>query len=678
MESSPSSGGPVRHSPGLSLRLPLIAAGLGLVAGIHAWNSPISSDGLFHLLRAGQALAQVSFDPFVVPPGGIGAPLLGVFLTQLLTAFPLDFEHILRVPGTIGLGLTTFFLFLWCERRTTFAFALAAALGLAVVPIFVTEFVRRPDAAIAAAFLVAAVFWATPPRGTAATPSRGEAAPIPRTTATPSRGIAATPPRATARSAHPNLSSACAAASFLTAPWAIVGTALWALETRAFHSRGWFIRVLPFALAVALVAFFSGALPIGSRHEIWRGLFVPPSFNEGLRGVFVLLVPFLLAKIAVAASSLPDSQRPEGAFGRIAAFALILPMAAWLVTERIDRKHRLEASATQARFAQIGGYFELKWKNIHALAAPECGALSFFSHRPITPLSQTNLDAHDAPGGILFARALAPTSKSERALFRDPRFLQGYAPLVFRRGPNLELQDAFWRRRPQPATPPTAAYLDALEEGWNAHFDENREESLRAFAAAAAAEPEGLGIAHEWAGMMSERLGKPDDAETYFAEAVRRDPATARARGALSDRALSRGDVERAETLVREALTWNETDGEVWGTLARVQGAKGDFVAAQESLERARDEAPLDARIMMNLGSVRWRLRNFAGARADWRRATQLDPRIARYLGDFEKAPEDAVAPPLLPLLALSDFTPSLLDRPIRASKGEASGGTER
>jgi tetratricopeptide (TPR) repeat protein len=203
-----------------------------------------------------------------------------------------------------------------------------------------------------------------------------------------------------------------------------------------------------------------------------------------------------------------------------------------------------------------------------------------------------------------------------------------------------------------------ADYTTALLRGWEAHATAHNHQARAEFEKAAQAEPAGLGLAHEWAGMMAQLAGEPDAARAFWAAARARDPATWRARGYLADEALAHNLHALADTLLGEALAANAYEGRLWGTAARLRHAQSKLDSAERTSARAVRLDPTNTRILLNHGSLLWQAGLADTARIFWERALALDPGSIRFLGDFRRAPPTAPPPPLVPLYSVERFEP--------------------
>ncbi len=610
----------------------MAAAAFAIAAfGLGAWraaSSPVVEDSGFRLLRSGRAFLAGPIDGLTRPPGCAGDPPLGAVATFAATLAPGGLETALRLPGSFALAASAALL---AAALLRLASPSAAVLGVAFLlgpPLFVTATVGRPDAGLGGTLLLAARL-----------AMRSE----------PRR------PRAVA----------LASAAAFTSPLGFAALAAAITRLRPAERRRPSTWLAP-SLALAYAWFVTGSLPPGSRGAFASSLLGAPSPVHAARDAIAALAPSFAFVAARFVHRIPDP-RAVGRVARPLLVAFAAPLLVYLATDEADRRARNAARAESARGAQLGALLAEDLPAGAAIAASPAGALAVYTDRPVVsprPGAGALADAY------VFARALAPSTRAELAAFEDPRFLREMAPVLVRRGARLELQDAVWRRRPprageargEAALP--ADYLFALRAGWEAHAREDTPEAARAFAAAAAAEPEGLGIAHEWAGLMAEELGQESEAERAFEEAVRRDPATARARASLADRAISRGALARADTLLAEAIAWNPRDAATWGTIARLAAAAGDLSKGSDAAQRAIELDPGEARHLLNAGSILWARGEFDAAKERWRLAVGQDPRLARFLGTFETAAPATPAPPLFPLFTPDSFEPGEPPRP--------------
>jgi tetratricopeptide (TPR) repeat protein len=426
------------------------------------------------------------------------------------------------------------------------------------------------------------------------------------------------------------------------------------------------------------------ALPLRV-HLLWAGCALTTLLcaKEGAIWSFMpALAPATCLVAALLVYEIPDPRAGSRELRRPVLFALLLPAIFFASESEPEERRRNGERTASARRAQIGAHLRERLAPDDEIAASFTGALAFFSERPVHSISEvTRKGASPLPQVVVFENALWAAEQDEIELFRRPMFLRNYAPVLFRRGATLERQDAVWRRRksgPAHAADSSAvrsipeddnsadynSYVDHLLSGWDAHAHDRLEAGARAFAAAAAAEPEGLGIAHEWAGILEDVAGRPTAAERQFEIAVVRDAQAARARGHLADRAISAKDLRLAGVLLDESLAWNQDDPEIWGTLARLQVERGDLDEALTSSTRSIMLHPGNARAILNHGSILWRQGDHEAAREFWKRAVRIDPRLLGFLGRFENAPDTAPAPPPIPLFTFAGFAPAPPPRP--------------
>jgi Tfp pilus assembly protein PilF len=258
----------------------------------------------------------------------------------------------------------------------------------------------------------------------------------------------------------------------------------------------------------------------------------------------------------------------------------------------------------------------------------------------------------------MFAQGQRPDSEAERALFGNPAFLANFAPYELRRGRTSEVLDVVWVRRGAAVEPAGPGYAAALARAWTSQEDGDRSAVLAQLRSAVEMEPDGLGLAREELGLEWARRGDGPASRELLEDARRRDPACARARAHLADRAISRGEVLEADSLLTELSRFQRDLAEVHGVRARLFAAAGWAKDAETESERAGQAGPRVARLLVNHGILLWRRGAADEARAFWRRAVRADPHTLRYLGDFERAPRGAPAPPLGPVVSDFDFTP--------------------
>lgn len=671
----------------------LLAGAAFLAATARTWPLVAPTDASFHLVRVGDALFRSGIGTYASPPGGEGAPILGALVGAASALFAPGNEDLGRAAGAVCAGLAAALLTWALASRTDRLTALLGAALLAGPAAFASAFVARPDAAAGGLLLLAALTF----RWKDARPGRALALAWTATLATPSAWPAA--------------------------------LAIQLGGGRPRRARD----VLPAAGVLLLLLALSLALPAGSRSEILRGIFSDwtitasgwPSTGGALARVWafgaLLAAPLLLLRVggereralvlpwaaavvasivlcrdglfretmaawapatclllALAARAVPDAAGP-GAPRRAVLAGFAVPVAFLLLGRGEATAWRTHLREEIARETQVAEFLWNRYRGTGAVLSERCGVLAATSGRETRPLRGALRDsAGDAPSIVLFAKAIRPETRRERRLFASSSFLSRYAPLLFRRGPTRGVQDAIWVLRRDPVTIAALdpGYAESLREGWSRHADRDVPGARRSFQAAATLEPEGLGIAHEWAGLLFEGDDENGTAELLFRQALP-DPATALARGHLADRALSRGELGRADALIAQAFEFTEQEASLWGLRARLQALAGDPASALQDSERAVWLNPLEGRLLANHGILLWMIGQPGGAREFWRLAARSDRRVVRYLGDFENAPDDAPAPPLLPLYSLEGFHPDVSRRPGDEAAKPGDGGTE-
>ena len=234
---------------------------------------------------------------------------------------------------------------------------------------------------------------------------------------------------------------------------------------------------------------------------------------------------------------------------------------------------------------------------------------------------------------VVLSGGRLPLTDRERALFREPRFSRGYAPIDLRRGATRS--PTVWsgarRRRPGERRLKRAA--------WRGRRRPSRTRPpLCASAEAAAIEPRGprppsrTRVGHR---SSSAGLARAPAAAIAFEEARSRDPACVLA-------ALTRiaRDHARRNHACRLLISKRST------STARLRTSPG----ACTSVRRVRlsdgggEGQPLrsartgDARLLVNHGVLLWRRGAAEEARVAWRRAITLDPQQVRDTLGFEAA----------------------------------------
>jgi hypothetical protein len=637
----------------------LLAAGAFAVGFLRAWSQPAVSDAAFQLVRTGASLLRGSLAPYATSPGGEGSPILGAFVAAVGAAFSAGGDAggadawlgLTRLAAAATLG--------GCAAALAAALAVRAGRTVAVLgvaflvlpPAFATSFALHPDAATGGLLLTIAF-------------------------------------------------------ARRSAPWAWVAAlatpvALPAALLFSVRRDGRTASAIAAAAVMCLVAALSVALPAGRRGEIFLGLATGwsfalegiPSTLDAIRRVWAggtlvaaplllrrsdLLAPWLATFAAAAILSRPDAFRaataalvgptclllvdriarigdpgaPPGSPPRPVLLAMLVPLALLLLGTKEDRAHCAGERARTARLAQLGAFASESLPEA-AIASTDTGTLAALSGRQVVRLRDVEAPA---AGVVVFREGAAPASPDERRLVESATFLARYAPLDLRRGPTRGIRDAIWIRRGEPVAEPVPSdYARALVAAWLAERKGDAAVVRSRWESAAALEPPGLGLAREALGVLVEREGDEPGSEALFREAIA-DPAAVRARGHLADRALSAFRIAEAESLVAQAARWNPHLAEVHGTRARQLLHAGRFHEAMDSSADALALAPEDARILANRGSFLWATGAYADAREAWERAVRKDAAILRFLGDFRDAPDDAPAPPLLPLYSEVGF----------------------
>lgn len=670
----------------------LLAGAAFLAAAVRTWPLVAPTDAVFHLVRVGNGLAREGIAAYGQPPGGDFAPLLGAVVAALGALLASGLEDLGRASGAVCAG-TAAALLTW--RLATRADRLTALLGaalLAAPPAFASAFAARPDAAAGGVLLLAALAfrWSDDRPGRALTFAWIAAL------ATPSAAAAALALQADAvRSARARGSlpaGVVLAPAIVLLPVIVLSLALpgshrleivrglfsdWALPPAGWATTGPSLaRVWAFGLLLAAPLLL---LRHGDARE--RPLVAPWAAAVGaslllcdagmFRETMAAWIPATCLLLALLARALPDAAAP-GVPRRALLAGLAVPLGFVLLGRGEATAWRSGLHESAAREAQIAVFLRERLPEAGVVLAERCGVLAATSGRETRSLRGASRLADGAPSAVVFRKAIRPDSRRERALFARPEFLSSYAPLLFRRGPTLGIQDAVWVRRRVPVAveSPVAEYAELLRAGWTRHANRDLGGARRSFQTAAGLEPDGLGIAREWAGLLFERELDSATAETFFLQALC-DPSAVLARGHLADRALSGGNLARADSLIAQAFEFTDLEPELWGLRARLQALAGDPESALTDSEHAVRLNPREGRLLANHGILLWRTGRPEEAREFWRLAARTDPRVVRYLGDFEKAPADAPAPPMMPLFSLEGFHPDVSQRPGLPTEGD-------
>ena len=658
-----------------------------LIAGFARGSGlPMTSDAGYHLVTVGQQLVAMSLEGYATPPGGTLAPPLGALLTGVGALFSENPEFRIQVGGAAMLGLAAALVALTLIRTTGRIGAIVGASFVLLPPYFASAFTYRPDAALGGALLAAAfgLRGAGQPTSVAALPAwiatltTPWAWPVAITLAVRDRPGGDWARRLLAPAAivtaivllMQSLPSE-ARGEMLVALFGEVGWPPDGLLSTAPAFRGpWVFGTL---LAIAGVLTFRNLDPT-LRLAWWAMvgsalLFGTPGAFFGATAVFVPATALILAwKVA----EIPDPHVPEGAPPRPLMLAVVFPLLLLVAGSGANRTDRDAVRRQTAGDTQVALALSERLQLNRPVAAERSGTLRALATEATWPLREpVDLAAFDDAGvsAIRLGRAYAPESPAGRAHFRDPGFWRRYAPWEF--SVPTAAREVLWLRRAievESAVP--AEYAEELAKA----FELRRRDPARAaehFRAAAALEPDELGIAHEHWGLWLERQREREAATAAFARA-RRDRYAVRARGHLADRHLSRGELAPADSLISEAFAVAPFLGELRGTRSRLFLMAGYVERAQPESESAVQLAPTDPRLLVNHGTLLWAMGDPQTARGFWRRAQQLDPGVATFLGRFETAPDSAEAPPLMPLFSRVGFLDSAFSPAEAAADADA------
>lgn len=633
----------------------------------------MTSDAGYHLVTVGQQLVSMSLEGYSTPPGGTLAPPLGALATGVGALFSEDPEFRIQIAGAAMLGLAAALVALTLIRTTGRVAAIVGASFVLLPPYFASAFTFRPDAAVGGALLAAAfgLRGAGQPTSVAALPAW--IATLATPWAWPVALVFAARERSSGDWARRLLAPAAivtaivllmqslpggARGEILVALFGEVGRPPAGLLSTAPAFRGpWVFGTL---LAIAGVLTFRNLAPT-LRLAWWAMvgaalLFGTPGAFFGATAVFVPATALILAwKVA----EIPDPHVPEGAPPRPLMLAVVFPLLLLVATSGANRADRDAVRRRTAGDTQAALALSERLQLTRPVAAERSGTLRALAPAPTLPLREpVDLAKLDAAGvsAVRLGRGYAPESPAGRAHFRDPGFWRRYAPWEF--SVPTAAREVLWLRRgiEVEAVVP-ADYAAELARA----FELRRQDPSRAaehFRVAASLEPDELGVAHEHWGLWLERQGNRDDATAAFTRA-RRDRYAVRARGHLADRHLSRGELAPADSLLSEAFAVAPFLGELRGTRSRLFLMAGYVERAQPESESAVQLAPTDPRLLVNHGTLLWALGDPQTARGYWRRAQQLDPGVAAFLGRFEAAPDSAEAPPLMPLFSRVGFLDS-------------------
>jgi hypothetical protein len=657
----------VVRSPAAASRLPwLVAAGAFALGVVRAAGLPMTSDAAYHLVRGGNSLLRFSLDAWALPPGGVHAPPLGSLVTAILALFSSDPEGKILLAGGVLLGGAAAVVGAALTRRAGGLVALAGVAWVLLPPFFASSFNYRPDSALAGGLVALGIAAraAGAGGGKASAPAWAGVWSSPWTLA-PALALllgdarARRDPRAWI---VPGIVAAGMVALSLPLPAAAGGEIL----RGVFGEVGLPFRALPSTLGALREVWLGGvllAVPLllslrfVDRSVLlpWLALFLPPLLlgrDEAFRGATAAIVPSTAFVIGLVVHRLPDGAGSAAGPRRPALLALLLPVLLLALQGGADRARRDEVRRTTARDSQLGAWLWSRLDTDGPLLAARTGALGGLTDRPVVPLVDGDELGPPWPAAVVLGGGVSPASRAERELLADPRFLAAYAPWEMSRPGSGD--DAVWRRVRRPGGTVPAEYARSVADGLSA-LPADPDQARDRLGEAAAREPDSLGLARERWGVLLERAGRGREARAPLLAALA-DPWTLRARGHLADRALSRGDIPRADTLIARMYELAPDLAAVPGTRARLFALTdyGDLALVES--ERAVTLAPTDPRVLVNHGTLLWAAGRPDAARELWHRARHLDPGVGAYLGDFDAAPDSMVAPPLVPLFSRTGF----------------------
>jgi hypothetical protein len=622
-------------------------------------------------VRVGSSLLEGSLRAFATPPGGEAAPVLGALATALGALFAGDTIAVARISGSLLLGAAAAALF-WILVRRDRPIAVLGVAFLVLPPALASSFVARPDSALGGVLLLIAAGtrrWSLAWLATLTTPVAIPVAVWSLLATGRGHRRAFLAPGAvvglvTLLSVLLPAGSRAQILGGLLSGWGVPGISSTLDALRRIWAGGALLAA-PLVLPWLLV----GTAPPGHVRISWLAALIPAVLLAepgAFRGATAAILPMTCLNLALVVGAIPDPRSRVGAPSRPVLLAILVPLALLILGTSEDRRWRETEMESSARFAQIAEFLRERYEPPGSVLSEQSGALALFSGRVVHPLRGRESPASPSPCVTVFDRGLRPSTRSERALFEGPSFLARYAPLSFRRGPTFGIQDAVWvlRSSKTGAAPIDPAYAMLLQQGWRQHAGRDRAGARAAFRSAAEREPAGLGIAHEWLGVLLEFTGNAPEAELAFREARLRDPTAIRARGHLIDRALTADLLAEADTMLAEAFLFTSHEPVLWGTRARLNHLAGYPREALAASHRAVMMHGRNVRLVANHGALLWADGDRDSAREMWRRAVRLDPKIASYLGDFERAPDDAPAPPLVPLFSFEGFLSAFFDGP--------------
>lgn len=122
-----------------------------------------------------------------------------------------------------------------------------------------------------------------------------------------------------------------------------------------------------------------------------------------------------------------------------------------------------------------------------------------------------------------------------------------------------------------------------------------------------------------------------DQAAMAYKKALETDPAYTPARAALLSAQVRKGDTDAALVEAQKLATEMPQSGEIQLELGRLLLRKGDFAGATPALEKAAAASPGLAEVHALLGYAHQANRRSAEALAEYRKATELDPKNVDY-----------------------------------------------
>jgi protein O-GlcNAc transferase len=140
---------------------------------------------------------------------------------------------------------------------------------------------------------------------------------------------------------------------------------------------------------------------------------------------------------------------------------------------------------------------------------------------------------------------------------------------------------------------------------------------------------ENLPDAHNNLGNVLRARGQSAEAMAAFEEAIRLRPAYAEAHNNLGTVLQAQGDLAGAMANYRQAIALNPRYAEAYNNLGTAWRTQGDLTAARECYEQALQQAPRHRDAHLNLGTVYQAQKQLGPAMACYREALRLDPGFA-------------------------------------------------